>query len=488
MTQQSRPVKVRIAPSPTGDPHVGTGYIALFNYAYAKQRGGSFVLRIEDTDQARSTPESEQSIMDALRWLGIEWDEGPDNGGSCGPYRQSERLDIYREHANKLVDDGKAYWCTCTPERLAEVREKQKALKQPFGYDGHCRERDPAEVKKAIDSGVTGVVRLKTPLEGKVRFVDRLRGEISIDATEVDDQVVLKGDGFPTYHLANVVDDHLMDITHVIRGEEWISSTPKHVLLYEFFGWEMPEMIHLPLLRNADKSKVSKRKNPVSLLYFKEAGYLPDAMVNFLGKMAFTFEDEREFFSLQEFTDNFTLDRVSLGGPVFDLDKLLWINGKYLREKRSSEDFRDYLKEQLFGDSYLDQIVELVKERVEKSEDFISYADFFFTGSLDYEAIAPIMMIKNRDKKECRKLYEKVVERVDTLYDFSHENIEKMLRGFCEEHDVKPKELFMPIRFMVTGKKATPPLFETMAVLGRERCRHRMRASINAFKALKPAK
>ncbi|MEI6806362.1 MAG: glutamate--tRNA ligase, partial [Myxococcaceae bacterium] len=259
-------IRVRIGPSPTGDPHVGTGYVSLFNYAFAKQQGGKFILRIEDTDQKRSSPESEQAILDSVKWLGINWDEGPDIGGPCGPYRQSERLDIYKKHVDMLLASGHAYWCTCTAERLAEVRKRQLALKQPTGYDGCCRELN-------LTSGI--VVRLKTPREGETVFHDALRGEIKIGNSEVDDQVLFKSDGFPTYHLANVVDDHLMKITHVIRGEEWISSTPKHVLLYRFFGWEPPAFAHLPLLRNADKSKVAKRKNPVSLEYFKQAGYLP---------------------------------------------------------------------------------------------------------------------------------------------------------------------------------------------------------------------
>lgn len=479
-----RPVTVRIAPSPTGDPHVGTGYIALFNYAFAKQRGGKFILRIEDTDQTRSTRESETAILDALRWLGFSWDEGPDVGGPSGPYRQSERLSIYKEHAQVLVDKGHAYWCTCTPERLAEVRKQQMEAKKPLGYDGRCRDRDPGEVRQEMDAGAPGVVRLKTPREGKTRFDDVLRGEIAIDNTEVDDQVLLKSDGFPTYHLANVVDDRLMGVTHVIRGEEWISSTPKHVLLYQYFGWETPVFVHLPLLRNADKSKVSKRKNPVSILYYRQAGYLPDALVNFLGMMAFTFEDGREIFSLDDFVEHFTLERISLGGPVFDLAKLLWLNGRYLREKRSEEEFKDYLKQQLFSDEYLAKVVPLVRERVEKSEDLIEYAPYFFSGSIEVDPAT--LMMKSRSKKEAVGLYEALVERIDVLYDFTAANIEQALRAFCEEKGTTPKELFMPIRFMVTGKKATPPLFETMEVLGRERCRTRVRAAIAALKSYNP--
>lgn len=483
----STPPVVRIAPSPTGDPHVGTGYIALFNYAFAKQHGGKFLLRIEDTDQARSTPESEAAILDALRWLGITWDEGPDTGGPSAPYRQSERLAIYREHAETLVQKGHAYWCTCTSERLAELRKKQMEAKQNPGYDGRCRERDASEVQAEIEAGTPAVIRLKTPRDGETRFEDRLRGEIAIPNAEVDDQVLLKSDGFPTYHLANVVDDRLMGVTHVIRGEEWISSTPKHVILYDAFGWPKPEFVHLPLLRNADKSKVSKRKNPVSLSFYREAGYLPDAMVNFLGMMAFTFEDGREIFSLEDFVQNFKLERISLGGPVFDQAKLLWLNGRYLREKRSDEDFVQYLKAQLFSDEYLRQVVPLVKERVDKSEDLLAYAPYFFTGEVEAFDAADLIL-KGKDKKESGKIWEDLAERIDRCVDFKHENVERLLREHGDDLGLKPRDYFMPIRLMITGRKATPPLFETMAVLGRERCRHRVRQAINHLKSYTPAK
>ena len=478
----SSEIRVRIGPSPTGDPHVGTGYIALFNYAFAKQKGGKFILRIEDTDQKRSSPESEQAILSSVKCLGIQWDEGPDVGGPCGPYRQSERLDIYKKHVEMLLEKKHAYWCTCSAERLAEVRKRQLALKQPTGYDGHCRERNQEEVLAEIAEGKTGVVRMKTPQEGSTRFQDLLRGEISINNSEIDDQVLFKSDGFPTYHLANVVDDHLMRITHVIRGEEWISSTPKHVLLYQYFGWKHPEFAHMPLLRNADKSKVSKRKNPVSLNYFREAGYLPDAMLNFFGLMAFSFEDGREMFNLNDFVENFSLERVSLGGPVFDLKKLLWLNGRYLRENRTNAQIVSYLQDQLFSTEYLSQIVPLVKERVEKSEDFIEYADFFFRS--DVSVPAENYLIKDLERKKLIELYEVLVEKIDQLRPFTAQTLDETLRAFCTEHNLKTKDLFMPVRLMITGKKATPPLFDTLAVLGKERCRTRLRAALQAIKTL----
>lgn len=470
-SSKAQEIRVRIGPSPTGDPHVGTGYVSLFNYAFAKQQGGKFILRIEDTDQKRSSPESEQAILDSLKWLGINWDEGPDIGGPKGPYRQSERLELYREQVQKLVDSGHAYWCTCTPERLAEVRKRQLALKQPTGYDGHCRE----------ENHIAGVVRLRTPKDGQTVFTDALRGEIKIDNSEVDDQVLLKSDGFPTYHLANIVDDHFMGITHVIRGEEWISSTPKHILLYQFFGWDAPQFVHLPLLRNSDKSKVSKRKNPVSLEYFKEAGYLPEALLNFLGHMAFSFQDGREMYTLEEFVQEFKVERISLGGPVFDLKKLLWLNGRYLREKFSDTEFVSYIQKQLFSDNYLNQIAPLVKERVEKSEDFLEYADFFFKASVLTDP-ANYSLKSITEKRPLIKLYEALIEQIEALRPFDKDSLQATLRGFCEAEGLKTKELFMAIRWMVTGKKATPPLFETMAVLGRERCRTRMRQALGELK------
>jgi glutamyl-tRNA synthetase len=326
-------------------------------------------------------------------------------------------------------------------------------------------------------------VRLKVPRDTGARtsFVDLLRGDVSFDNSEVDDQVLMKSDGFPTYHLANVVDDHLMEVTHVMRGEEWISSTPKHVLLYQAFGWEAPQFAHLPLLRNADKSKVSKRKNPVSLSWFKEAGYLPDAMVNFLGMMAFTFEDGREIFTLQDFVEHFKLERISLGGPVFDLKKLLWLNGRYLREKRSDDDIVSYLKAQLFTDDYLKRIVAIAKERFEKSEDFIDYAPYFFTGTV---AVDPSeLVVKGKTPKESAELFEALVEKLDVQFDWQAATIEATVRAFAEEKGV-PKELFMPLRLMVTGKKATPPLFDVLAILGRERVRTRVRAILDPLKKL----
>ena len=472
----ARPVKLRIAPSPTGDPHVGTAYIALFNLAFAKQRGGKFIVRIEDTDRVRSTRESEAAIFDALRWLGITWDEGPDVGGPHAPYRQSERLPIYKEHVDVLLKSGHAYWCTCTSERLDVLRKDQEKNKASVrGYDGLCREAGHT-------SGA--VVRLKVPKGAgqQTKFNDAFRGEQSFDNTQVDDQVLMKSDGFPTYHLANVVDDHLMEITHVMRGEEWLSSTPKHVILYESFGWQAPDFAHLPLLRNADKSKVSKRKNPVSLSWFRESGYLPEAMINFLGMMAFTFEDGREMFSLADFIENFKMERVVLGGPVFDLKKLQAFQGRYLREKNSDADVVKYLKERLFSDAYLEQVVSITKERFDKSEDFIELASYFFTGSVSFDVKE--LVLKEKTPKQSAEIYEELVERIDTLFAFSAANITALLEKFSADKALGAKDLYGPLRWMTTGKKGSPPIPDVMAVLGRERVRTRIRAILDPLKKL----
>ncbi|WP_068633676.1 glutamate--tRNA ligase, partial [Oleiphilus sp. HI0043] len=293
MTQM---VRTRIAPSPTGDPHVGTAYIALFNMCFAKQHGGKFILRIEDTDQARSTPESERDILSSMKWLGLDWDEGPDVGGDYGPYRQSERKDDYRAYAEQLVEQGNAFYCFRTPEELDAIREERKAAGLNPGIKGDL-ELSSDEVKERLARGDAHVIRMKVPDEGVCEIDDMLRGKIEIDWSQVDSQILLKSDGMPTYHLANVVDDHLMAITHVIRGEEWINSAPKHQLLYKYFGWEMPVLCHMPLLRNPDKSKLSKRKNPTSINYYERAGFLPESVINYLGRMGWSMPDEREKFT-----------------------------------------------------------------------------------------------------------------------------------------------------------------------------------------------
>jgi glutamyl-tRNA synthetase len=476
-------VRTRVAPSPTGDPHVGTAYVALFNYALAKKHGGQFVLRIEDTDRERSSAASEAMIFEALHWLGLRWDEGPDVDGPHGPYRQSERTAIYREHARDLVSRGAAYPCFCTRERLLALREQQKAKKLNFGYDGHCRALPPGEAERRRAAGEPHVVRLAMPRGGETVVRDLLRGEVRFDNAQVDDQVLLKSDGFPTYHLANVVDDHLMGITHVIRAEEWLSSLPKHVLLYRGLGWELPVFCHLPLLRNADRSKISKRRNPVSLNFYRGAGFLPEALLNYLALMGWAMPDEREEFSLDEFVEAFTLERISLGGPVFDVEKLKWLNGKYLR-RLSPPQLLERLRARALSDEHLMEVLPLVRERIDTLEGFFEYASFFFVGDIPYDAVAAKAMVpEGRTPAETAKALRALLdEEVDPILDWRHETVEAAIRGFGERTGWAPNELFMAVRVATTGRAASPPLFETLAVLGKETCRRRLRAAADLLK------
>lgn len=493
----SRPVRVRIAPSPTGDPHVGTAYIALFNVMFARQNGGQFILRIEDTDQSRCTPDSESRIFETLRWLGLDYDEGPDVGGACGPYRQSERLEIYAKHAKQLVDSGAAYRCFCTKDRLDELKALQRKLKQPPGYDGHCRYMDPDEVARRLEAGEEHVVRLKVDKAGDTTFIDRLRGDVVIPNAEVDDQVLLKSDGFPTYHLANVVDDHLMGVTHVIRAEEWISSTPKHVMLYAAFGWELPEFCHMPLLRNADKSKISKRKNPVSLTWYRDVGYLPEALVNFLALQGWSLGDDREKFTPEDMLTAFDLDRVSISGPVFDLEKLGWLNGMYIRELEPSR-LRELLDPHMpegrkLNEERIQQLLPLVQERLRRLDEWDALTAYFHPGPLSTDPESLRVRKKNRPDGEelrapgeaARALRSYLQSLVDA--DWVESELEARAKGLLKELGWKPPELFMLIRKAATGTSQTPPVFETLAILGRETAIERLEEAAKGLESLLPA-
>jgi len=476
MTPAGKPVRVRIAPSPTGDPHVGTAYIALFNYVFARQQGGKFVLRIEDTDQARARGDSEQMIFDALHWVGLSWDEGPDVGGPFAPYRQSERSQYYVDHARLLIDRGEAYRCFCSEDRIAKLRVQQQAEKRTPGYDRHCRDLDPAAGERRAGAGEPCVVRLKVPLAGPIVFHDLLRGEVSRDAKEIDDQVLLKSDGLPTYHLANVVDDHLMEITHVIRAEEWISSTQKHVLLYRAFGWEAPQFIHMPLLRNADKdkTKISKRKQPVSVNYYRDIGILPEALLNFLGTMGWSFGGDREKFTLAEMIEVFSWDRMSLGGPVFNLDKLTWLNEKYLHEL-SIDQLADRFIAWRLNKAYLTAVLPLVQKRIRKLDELIPATEFLFSGDLDYTAVAAELAVPEVAPADVAKALHAYVERFEARIGWTKQMLEDEANAWCTQLGWKTKHAFMLLRVAVTGRTATPPLFETMVVLGKEITRRRLR-------------
>jgi glutamyl-tRNA synthetase len=456
---------------------VGTAYIALFNYAFAKKYGGAFILRIEDTDRERSTQGTESTIFEALHWLGLSWDEGPDVGGPHGPYRQSERTHIYREHAHQLVQRGAAYPCFCSRERLDAVRKAQVARGDDPGYDRHCRALDPTESHRRIAAGEPHVVRLAVPRTGETVVHDQLRGEVRFENVRVDDQVLVKSDGFPTYHLANVVDDHTMEITHVIRGEDWLVSTPKHLLMYEAFGWEPPLFFHLGLLRNADKSKLSKRKNPVSVFHYRDLGYMPHTFLNFLATLGFSMGEDRERFSLEEMIEAFDWSRVSTGGPVFDPRKLESFSGDDIRALSVAE-LQEKIRAVVLEPARLGRILALCQERINKLDDFIPYASFFFGGAVDYDAVLPKLRIKNRSTKEVMGIVKSYVEEIEKdpkARAFTTQALEAFSREFCERHGWKPKEVFTLLRIASTGRTAAPPLFDTLAALGKDRVRLRLR-------------
>jgi len=491
-TDPASPIRVRIAPSPTGDPHVGTAYIGLLNFIYARQRAGKFVLRIEDTDRARFVSTSEQMIFDSLRWLGLTWDEGPDVGGPYGPYRQSERTEIYREHVEKLLASGHAYRSFETAEELDAMRKSQLAAKLPPRYNGAHRELSAAQIAAFETEGRPSVIRLKVPVEGETTFRDELRGNVTFSHNNVDDQVLLKSDGFPTYHLANVVDDHLMHITDVIRAEEWISSTPKHVLLYKAFGWDLPRFWHMPLLRNLDKSKISKRKNPVSLIYYRESGFLPQALLNFLGLMgggmpsggAGQGSDDRatnlafEIFTLPQMLERFVFEKISLGGPVFDLTKLKWLNGEYLRAL-SPEAFFQALREVVFSDEHLRRIVPLVQTRIEILAQFGDMTDFFFK-----DEVMPAPEVFVPKKRTLEETLAFAAEQLTVLEatPFTVEDLEPALKQLGVDKEWPVKDNFMLLRAILTGKTASPPLLESLIVFGKARSLDRLRRFLDTQK------
>lgn len=468
-------VRTRVAPSPTGDPHVGTAYMALFSLCFAHQHGGEFVLRIEDTDQSRSTPASEAQILDSLRWLGLDWDEGPDKPGPYGPYRQSERTELYSQHLQTLLDGGHGFECFCTTERLDAMRKEQMARGETARYDGHCMHLAPEEVARRRQTEPF-VVRMKVPSEGSCIIKDRLRGDIEIDWSQIDMQVLMKADGMPTYHLAVVVDDHLMEISHIIRGEEWINSAPKHQLLYEYFGWSMPEIIHMPLLRNPDKSKLSKRKNPTSIGFYKAMGFLPEAVVNYLGMLGWSMPDGEEKFSLAEMVTDFDIDRISLGAPVFDVDKLKWLNGRWLREELDDNRFADELQHWALNRDKLLQVIPLIRERVDVFSQLAPLTSFLLEGLPDYDA--DTFVTKHLDADQIKRVLQFALWRCEALQDWQRDNLKDLFTQLGEQMELKIRDLLAPIFVAIAGKPVAPPLFDSMALLGPDLCRARLRHGI----------
>lgn len=466
-------VKTRVAPSPTGAPHVGTAYAALFSYAFAKKHGGKFLLRIEDTDRTRLVEGAEGQILAALAWLGLKWDEGP--------FRQSERLPIYKEHAQILIEKGAAYYCFCSEVRLEKLRQEAQKKGLPPRYDGLCRRLTQEEAKKRAGKEKF-VIRLAVPRDGMTHFNDLIRGEINFENRVLDDQILLKSDGFPTYHLAVVVDDHLMEITHVLRAEEWISSTPKHILLYQAFGWELPVFGHLPVLRETDRSKLSKRHGAVAILEFKEGGYLPEALLNFLALLGWSHPQGKEIFSLKEFIENLDLTRISTTGPVFDRSKLDWMNGEYIRGLSASDlgaRLREYLKEYRGLDvdqTLLERIAPLVGERIKKLGEFEELSGFFFK---DIAWTKEVLLQKEETADSAREKLTAVKELFEAQKGWEAGVLEEEVRELGEKENWRAPGLFMLLRITVTGQTVSPPLFESMGVLGKEKTLQRLEGALS---------
>ena len=453
--------------------------MALFNRCLAHSRQGSFILRIEDTDRLRSNRRSEQAILDSLRWLGLDWDEGPDIGGDAGPYRQSERSDIYRAYSAELLEKGHAFRCFCSPQRLQALRQQQMAAQQALGYDGHCLRLDAGEVQQKLAAGEVFVIRLKIPEQGHCEFDDLLRGQVRIAWTQIDMQVLVKSDGLPTYHFANVVDDHLMGISHVIRGEEWINSVPKHVLLYRCFGWQIPVFCHMPLLRNPDKSKLSKRKNPTSINYYRDMGYLPEALVNYLGTMGWSMPDGREIFDLTAMTDEFAIERVSLGGPIFDLEKLNWLNGVYLRDHLDEQAFATRFTEWATADNRLQRVVPLVKPRVEKFSDVVELAGLFISGII---ALTPEQFRhKSLAQQQSLKILQFALWHLESLPDWRRDAIEQGLRQLAGAMECSIRDFLFPLFIAISGKAVSTSVIDSIAILGLDVSRARIRHGIEVL-------
>jgi glutamyl-tRNA synthetase len=482
-----KPVRVRFAPSPTGHPHIGGVRSALFNWLYARHCGGTFILRIEDTDVARTVPGSIDSICNGLHWLGLQWDEGPQVGGKYGPYVQSERLPLYHKIAKQLVEQGDAYYCFCTPQRLEAMRAAQTAAKRDPGYDRTCRTLSRAECEARIAAGEKAVVRFKSPGTGKTEFIDLIRGKLTFDNSTLDDFVLLKSDGYPTYHLANVIDDHAMEISHIMRAEEWLPSVPRHVLLYHALGYEVPLMAHLPDVLGTDRSKLSKRHGAVGIMEYYDIGYLPDALVNFLSLLGWSLDGKTEIMKREDIVKSFSIERVSATAAIFDKNKLDWMNGVYIRALTLDRFFaaaEPYLmKDTLVGaavikdPAYVKRTLPLVQERVKVLSELPDLIKFFFEDRLEYDP--KLLISKGMDKAMTLNALEKSRAKLGAIPVFANEPLEKEFRPLAESLGLKAGQLFGSLRTATTGREISPPLFATMEVLGRERTLERVQAAID---------
>jgi glutamyl-tRNA synthetase len=475
--------RVRFAPSPTGYLHVGGLRTALYNYLFAKKNNGSFILRIEDTDRNRFVEGAVENLIKALKWAGLNFDEGPETGGNYGPYMQSQRLDIYKKYSAELIEKGKAYYCFCTPERLKELKEEQEKQKLPQAkYDKHCLHLSKEEVERNLAAGIPKVVRLNVEENHIIKFDDIIREHVEFESNNVDDQILIKGDGYPTYHLANVVDDHLMKITHVIRGEEWLSSTPKHVLLYDAFEWERPIFAHLPLLLNPDRSKLSKRQGDVAVEDYRDKGFLKEALINFVALLGWNAGDDKEFYYMDELISSFTLERVNKAGAVFDLQKLNWLNAEHLR-KKSNEELLSLLREEIqkskfknqnYSDNFLSLIIEAMKERVSFIKEFIDTCNYFYEAPTQYEQKS----IEKNWNPETSELLNKLKEEFALLNNPAKEDFEHSLSKVSEEINVGKGKLIHPLRLAVSGQSTGPGMFDLLFILGKDEVVKRIEAAI----------
>ncbi|HEY8173405.1 MAG TPA: glutamate--tRNA ligase [Dehalococcoidia bacterium] len=481
-------VRTRYAPSPTGIPHVGNIRTALFAWLLARRHGGRFLVRVEDTDQARLQPGAVEGILESLRWLGLDWDEGPEVGGPYAPYVQSQRLPLYEAAAARLIEQGDAYQCWCSSERLDAVRAEQSRLKQPPRYDRRCRDDAGREAARREAEAETRsyVVRFKTPLRGAVTLHDAIFGDTTFDLATLDDFVLLKSDGYPTYHLAYIVDDQEMGITHVLRGNEWIPSAPRHMLVYAALGYDVPVIAHLPVILGPDGSKLSKRHGATTVFEYRDQGYLPDAMFNFLGLLGWSLDDKTDVISRAQFIENFTLDRVVKNPAVFNIEKLTWLNGVYIRDMPES-DLVDLFASRLDTDlptsvarpidaKLVARIVPIIRERIKVLSEVKDYADFFFVDALAYSVEDLLGKAFAGRASDARTAISAVVDAIGNVA-WTSDELEQSLRALAETSGVKPRDLFALVRVAVTGKSVTPPLFESMEILGREKCLARLSAA-----------
>jgi glutamyl-tRNA synthetase len=491
-----KPPRVRFAPSPTGRTHLGSGRTALYNYLLARQTGGQFILRIEDTDRKRYHPDSEKELIDSLHWLGLQWDEGPDVGGPHAPYHQSERKEFYLEHARQLIELGHAYYCFCSAERLAHLREDQQRLKEPPRYDGLCRRIDPGEAERRAAAGEPNVIRFKTPYEGSITVTDRLRGPITFENKNLDDYIIVKSDGLALYHLAAMVDDHLMDITHVIRGSEWLSTFPLHAHIIRAFGWDEPEWVHLSVfLKPSGKGKMSKRdtaqamKDGFSIFItdLRELGYLPEAVVNWVALMGWSYDDHTEFFTLDDLVGKFNLDRLNPAPAAINFSKLDHFNGLHIRNlavQDLAERIKPFFEKAGYAveDGRLIEVAPLIQERIVTLDDAPEMGGVFFETEVHPE---PTDLVGDKmDPTGSAAAIRQAFQILESLPDFQRETAEPAMRKLAEELGLKAGQLFSILRVAVTGKKVSPPLFESMAVIGKEKVLERIRTACETLDAM----